>query len=235
MNLSVGILIIGSLYWDECKGRGNWRRERLLLCDSTPVCVPIRYGRKSISRGCTYTMVFSGALSQDVQKLGCGIAVPCRKRVLSAGDLVGEAEHLWEAENGQFNGKLSANWGCISLLVNPKADVPDELLEEWDIRVKGELGYGKLKHAQDEKPIVDQQGLLKIPWPEPCAGGELALDLLLATATDPTLRNKSYPTAEEIAQAWKEDTGEKVEYFLKNRESGISTFQDEAIQEHLDE
>lgn len=48
MSLTIGILAIGSLYWD--KGvREGWRNSRLRMDHERTVMVPIRYGRLSKS------------------------------------------------------------------------------------------------------------------------------------------------------------------------------------------
>ena len=60
--LLLGVLIIGSLYWDRACHRTNWRRDRLDQCRGRHVRAPIRYGRRSKTRGCSYTMVFSSGL-----------------------------------------------------------------------------------------------------------------------------------------------------------------------------
>lgn len=56
MPLSMGVLIIGSLYWRE-GGRDRWRRWRLDMTSKWLVRAPIRYGRRSLNN--TFTMVFS--------------------------------------------------------------------------------------------------------------------------------------------------------------------------------
>ena len=80
---SLGVLIIGSLYWDNSI-RDKWRRERLDLERRQYVRAPIRYGRRSERRGHSYTMVFSAGLREA--DFGTAIAVPCRSR-----DLIAEA------------------------------------------------------------------------------------------------------------------------------------------------
>lgn len=49
MPLTVGILIIGSLLWDE--RRQAWRNARLDMASIEIVTAPIRYVRRSESRG----------------------------------------------------------------------------------------------------------------------------------------------------------------------------------------
>ena len=66
-------------------------------------------------------------------------------------------------------------------------------------------------------------------------GEALHLDLLLATATNPTLegRSRSYPSAEIIAQHWNNDNQGHVQYFYNNQVNGIYTFQDREIRNML--
>ena len=60
MPLNVGVLIIGSLFWDSEQNRPAWRDARLDMATAQTVTAPIRYGRRSgRNRGYTYTMVFS--------------------------------------------------------------------------------------------------------------------------------------------------------------------------------
>jgi|SRR3990170_7778359 len=48
--MRAGILIIGSLLWDNCQ-RDAWRRSRLCVDRAVHVKAPIYYGRRSNSRG----------------------------------------------------------------------------------------------------------------------------------------------------------------------------------------
>lgn len=74
---SLGVLMIGSLYWDCSSIRKKWRRTRLDMDREQHVCVPIRYGRCSQSRGMSYTMVFSAGLSKSKCGLPRTAAVSC--------------------------------------------------------------------------------------------------------------------------------------------------------------
>lgn len=74
--MRIGVLMIGSLFWSKRPHRVRWRRERLDVTEKKYVNVPIRYGRRSSSWGCSFTMVFSKELGED--QLGRGILVPCR-------------------------------------------------------------------------------------------------------------------------------------------------------------
>ena len=49
--VKLGVLIVGSLYWDLKPPRPRWRAERLDCAHQEHVRVPIRYGRRSTKRG----------------------------------------------------------------------------------------------------------------------------------------------------------------------------------------
>lgn len=233
--LSLGVLIIGSLYWDTADHRTGWRDRCLDLDGEQYVRAPIRYGRRSRSRGCSYTMVFSSSLARD--EYGRAIVVPCG-RARNATELVDAAVHLWTAETS--NGKnrhrrVSASWGCVAVLENPQHPLPTELRTGWTERVRQEQCYGQLNSAVDEDVAVDESGFLRIPWPVPCEdGAKLGVDVLLATATNPTIVRGRYPTAEQVADAWSSPGGRKyVDYFVNNREHEIQTFEDGIIKTRL--
>ena len=238
--LSLGVLIIGSLYWDWDLTRKEWRANRLKPDGERFVRAPIRYGRRSSTRGRSYTMVFS--LGLDGEQFGRAIVAPCKQRAKDIDDLILEAELLWAAEKklelGARQG-LSANWGCVALLVNPNCtDLDDvrELRTGWTEQVSREPYYGQLNSAADEDVVVDESGFLRIPWPESEGRSGLGVDLLLATAANPTIVGGHYPSAQQIADAWNSPSGRNyVDYFCKNRAHGIKTFQDDIIQARLRE
>ena len=234
----VGVLIIGSLYWDDKEHRKEWRHDRLVaLDDRQHVRAPIRYGRLSRSRGCSYTMVFSKQLDapDTPDKCGRAIVVPCQAPVNSVGDLVTEAQCLWRAEGGKER-SISAKWGCVALLEHPKRPMPDDMRAGWT-NVQREQRYGALNSARGEASVIDAEGFLTISWPKTDDDSDLAVDVLLATATDPTLIRGDYPSAREIAAAWNAHEGEDyeryVQYFRENRDCGIRTFQDGEIEKRL--
>ncbi len=237
MKVSLGMLIVGSLYWDDHPHRSQWRHERLDLEAPRGVLAPIRYGRSSDKRGNTYTMVFSETLARDEVKLGTAIFVPCKRLVRTVEDLVKEAEFLWAAErkSGASNSCISAHWGCVGLAVNPDHPIPNDLRRGWGARVSREQCYGGLDRAEDEKAIVEASGVLNIPWPKCTDGSHLEGNALLATATNPTLIDGRYPSAQEIAAAWNTDTNSNVQYFRKNRDHHITTFQDDKIESYLND
>ena len=223
---SLGVLIIGSLYWDN-SAREKWRRERLDLERRRCVRVPIRYGRRSERRGFSYTMVFSAGLPEA--DFGTAIVAPCKSQ-----DLIEEAKSLWEAEGGRA-GAVSGSWGCVGLLTNPHGGLLPEQRERWIRFVDDRPLYGRLQHEAAEPGAVDKAGILQIDWPRLNDGPPLMLDALLATATDPTLiEGTRYPSASKVAEAWDTLEGrEHLRYFCGNGENGIETFQDADIEEHL--
>ena len=226
--LSLGVLIIGSLYWDCNRKREEWRRERLDLNYEQYVRAPIRYGRRSQRRGNSYTMVFSARL--DKAKFGTAIVIPCKSR-----DLVEEGRYLWAAERKcKVSNCISANWGCVGLLLNSDCCVPTEQCNRWNKLIAGDPCYGQLTSAEKGLLSVSEGGFLNIPWPKLTDGSTLMLDALLATVTAPTLDKGRYPSAEKIAKAWATCEGRKhISYFWKNKKNGIRTFQDEEILGHL--
>jgi hypothetical protein len=231
MQLSIGVLMIGSLYWrtDE---RERWRQRRLRPDRDWSVRAPIRYGR--LSRSQTYTMVFA-ELSDE--QFGQARAMQFQRAVASPSDLIKEAEWLWSAECNNIprlcisspERRISAKekWGCVALLRNPQSEIPQHLLDCWADRVSKEAEY-----SANDRRLVDKLGILQIDWPELVDGcGPLTLDLLLATSNDP---ETTYPSVEAIAGGWNRQQREgRGEYFRRNRESGIWTFQDQEIEQLL--
>ncbi len=182
--LNCGILIIGSLLWDAQKGRPAWRSERLDLARAQTVTAPIRYGRLSGSRGNSYTMVFSRLCPVGRAKL-----IPCSHTILSAADLIAEAEWLWKAEQPDAKPhRIAAKWGCVAPLCNPARNIPDHLLKGWEELVRREPNYGQVSQTKEEGDLVEPNGLLRIEWPRLVDRNAPAdLDLLIVTATDPEI------------------------------------------------
>src|SRR6267142_2158195 len=224
--LNAGILIIGSLLWDE--RRRPWRDARLDMTSAQTATAPIRYGRLSESRGNTYTMVFSRLCEAGRAKV-----LRCTRAVSTPADLIAEAEALWKAEQPSADaGRIAVDWGCVALLRNPERKIPEDLLKGWADRVGREPDYGHVSQTQEEGVLVTKNGLLQIAWPHLIEGGTpVQLDLLVATANDPeiTATSPSYPEPETIANAWNTAASRHAEYFWKNLDNGIHTFQDDEI------
>ena len=225
--------MIGSLYWD-C-ARKEWREHRLVVANPKRVRVPIRYGRRSSKRGGTYTMVFSAGLERD--KFGQAIVLACERRVSTVEQLWEEATHLWAAERKcKKTESICRSWGCAALLPNPKRELPQGLIAGWKSRAAGQSGYPRLKPVKGERAAVSESGILNIPWPQLLVGKDLEFDALLGTATNPTIDNGDYPSAEIIARAWAESREKThIEYFDNNVSNGIKTWQDREIKHWFDQ
>ena len=209
--MRVGILIIGSLFWDE--RRELWRRSRLLVGDAKHVRAPMRYGRRAQGRGNTFTMTFGsdGPWGQAVQ-------VPCKANVEDVGGLIEEAEALWQAErlSAQRSRRIGADWGCVGVLF--REDPPAGWLEDWTRNFRA--------NAPSFVRPVDADGMLRILWPERVDGGQPDVDIVLATATRP---EATWPTPDVIADAWVDQSGGHEHYFFENVRHGIRTAEDGLI------
>jgi len=220
------------LFWDDGQDemRKTWRAERLLINEAIDVAAPIRYGRKSSSRGDTYTMVLSMKAPNGRAKL-----VPCAKLVTNNNDLLEEAVRLWQAESQTAsNSALSASWGCVGLKMRDDVVCPDDILPKWAQVAKDNQAHFNIRHAHDELPLLDNSGVLQVAWPTKADGKPLTeFDALLVSINQPTLTAKNeYADPYDIARAWLK-CPEHDKYFYKNSEHGIKTFEDDAILEEI--
>jgi hypothetical protein len=224
--LRAGVLIIGSLFWDENGGREEWRRQRLKAQGCKRVAVPIRYGRFSDNRH-AYTMVFS-TLCYKHNQLGQGVVLPFTRSIKSLDDLLCEVECLANAEG------LSRNWqwGAVGILKNPAFHLPRDIVQGWTkyFRQNTPNYRGFTAHTRSEAPVIDRKGFLHIRWPVASDHKQVAYDLLLATPTKPKIKDspamRRYPRPKEVAQCALSD---ETEYFLNNVTSRIDTSQDASI------
>jgi len=220
-----GVLIIGSLLWDEDNGRTQWRAQRLNKNNAKAVAVPIRYGRFSTNRN-AYTMVFS-RLCYRHSKLGQGVVVPFARSIGTFDDLRHEAEYLATAEG--LNGNWE--WGAVGLLKKAPSKLPGDFLEQWtgyfrerSIRYQAFAGQ-----TASEAPAISREGLLDLSWP---LDGEdsVEYDFILATPTRPRIQNNSnlkrYPRPREIATLVPSDN---THYFINNVLHGVRTSEDTSI------
>lgn len=237
MKLRGGIIIIGSLLWDNAD-RSVWRNDFLEPLETkVRVALKIRYGRESgQNRHHTYTMVFS---NEPATGLGQGYILALKKKIKTKeireilrqeAIALAKAERLW-TEDSAFLGK---GWGAVGLMINPGkknnvssiASIWSELFEEY----RCDNSQNRYDHSQfaaeGEPPVIDRNGFLHIDWKPEMDD----FDFLMATPTVP--RPRRLLTAEEIAQ--KIIQGNYRTYFDNNRLSEIRTFQDEEILHHLD-
>jgi hypothetical protein len=235
-----GILIAGSLYWNDQPHRVLWRRGHLRKGSEIPVSVPIRYGRLS-STG-SYTVVFAPGC-----RLGQAKILECLHGNDTIGDIIREAQALWLAESRDGSPKrptetLASDWGCVVVLANPASDLLKNLLGEWTTRVAKEKHhktqarfYDSQAYAVNGTAAISDAGKLQIEWPVRADTGAAvdSLDLLLATATKPTPGQATgdYPNAKLVAAGWLRTRD--PQYFVENRRHGFHTFQDKDITDHL--
>ena len=217
--MRAAILIIGSLLWDNGE-REAWRRSRLRLGELMHVKASIRYGRRSTSRGNTFTMT----LGRD-DSSGRGILVPCAANIEDVAGLVAEAEALWKAEKPDASpNSIGAAWGCVGALFRPQR-VPPDWATAW-------ANHFRATNASSISP-VNVDGFLDIPWPVNAFGGTPAdVDIILATATK---SETTRPTVAEIADAWVAQTQGHERYFFQNVRRDIRTPDDLRIWERIEE
>jgi hypothetical protein len=229
-----GVLIIGSLLWDNSKGRKAWREHYFgenYYPNIIDVKIPIRYGRYSAGRECP-TMVFSHDFLKN-NKYGLAKFLPFKNNSKSINDLITSARDLSEAEGSTSRKFLkggNTKWCIITCLLNnqlskKKAEI---FLESWVDNYNQELTselIDNFKMDSEEQALIDNQGFLKMEWPESLS----SFDLVLTTQTKPRRNEENdssnyLNTAELASQIFK-----KPEYFVKNKLSGISTTDDSEI------
>ncbi|MDD1752524.1 MAG: hypothetical protein LUQ38_05475 [Methanotrichaceae archaeon] len=233
-NLKGGVVIIGSLLWqDDLNGndkiRKKWRKIRLQSDKKLLVKLPIRYGR--LSNNNIFTMVFS-MNCERYNQYGTGYIIPFKSNPFNTyRQMLYEATALARVE-GIPEG-LESNWGKVSIIFNPKLsqEVKRKVLNFWKSkfqkRDQRDYRLGK------EKPCLNKNFELSISWPKYIFSKSLSvlseLDFLLATANKPN--KKHYPTPLDIAAKVRQD---KIRfYFAGNIQSGIRTFQDGEIIKYL--
>lgn len=206
------ILIVGSLLWDN-ETRNEWRRSRLCISQKVSVQVPIRYGRRSSSKGNTFTMT----LSCD-GPAGRAVLVPCKTAIVDVAALIVEAEALWKAECRDASpGEIGRPWGCVGVSFRAGAELAG-WLRPWADH------FGA--NASAISP-ADRNGVLQIPWPTTTLEDAPAgVDLILATATKAAA---NCPSVENIADAWLDQNDGYERYFFENVRHGIRTPDDGLI------
>lgn len=217
--MRIGILIVGSLLWDRRCERETWRRLHLDMDRAVHVRVRIRYGRRSASRGNTFTMTFDTEGSY-----GQAVVVPCRMGRSGTSALFVETEALWQAEQPDARpGIISASWGCVGIMFRDQPP-PTDWSASWAD------GF-RARQASPVSPI-DSKGALGIPWPEAVGGAAIDVDSILATATRP--ENKR-PNSNEIADAWVDQNEGHERYFFENVRHGIRTPEDAQIWHRIEQ
>ncbi len=215
-----GILIIGSLLWDNGE-RDAWRRSRLRISERVHVKAPIHYGRRSHSRGNTFTMTLG---TDDSRGRGQGVLVPCAANIQDVAGVVVEAAALWKAEQSTaLSNSIGASWGCVGALFRTES-TPANWLAGWADHFQA--------NASAIGP-VDANGILRIPWPVNAVDGRPAeMDVILGTAT---MAEATRPTVADIADAWVGQHEGHERYFFENVRHGIRTPEDGPIWRRIEE
>lgn len=238
MRLKGGVIIIGSLIWEDhlCNTkrdniRKDWRAQYLR---DKPVLtkVPIRYGRESQTRRDTYTMVFSKSCENT---LGQGLILSFNEDVISFEVLERQAIALAIAEGifKEDNLRFTSNWGSVALLINPKLKEKDfashALIEKKWIDIyhsyRETFVANNYKAKDESDSAITQDGFLNISWQAEMN----EFDLLVATPVIP--KPKSLLDPAEIAQRMIDKDYQT--YFQNNKKNGIITSADETIQQQL--
>lgn len=227
--LRCGILIIGSLYWqDDLKPgdriRKKWRQKYLSMNKAIDVKVPIRYGRLSGNEeqgDLTYTMIIDNSLPKD--RYGTAKAVPIIEETITFSELFDFVRATSKAEGGNsatfIKGKKKP-WCVCGLLINPSLDdeLKFQLLNEWKKKLmENREGYESFK-SNTRAFSMDEYGRILFHWPENLK----SFDVLIATSTE--AKSAKEISSKEIAKYTRNRP-----YFHPNRECGIVTYQDDSI------
>jgi hypothetical protein len=220
------VIVIGSLLWENKENalnkkqgliRAEWRKS-LDLDNKISIKVPIRYGRKSSSKRCTYTMVFSNS----VKTLGKAYLIPFKEFTKDFANLREQAIQLSVAEGistDRCPNRLKASWGAVAINFNRNKDF-STLKKQW---------YNEFINFENdeyrigtEKPSITLKGELnfEIKLPDD-------IDFVLATPVKPELNE--YPNIEKIADAIIESKPRYDTYVKENFENGIRVENDEQL------
>lgn len=231
MKFKGGVIIIGSLIWENNLIRKNWR-DRNLLDDRKLTKVPIRYGRESRTRKGIYTMVFSKSCENN---LGQGIILPFKEEIKSFETIERQAFALAIAEGIYKNDNLriTSSWGSVGLLINPELKEKDAgsfalIKNKWsDIynNYRDTFNYENYKTKEETESVITRDGFLNISW----QADMQEFDLLIATPVVP--KPKTILTPLQIAS--KINLVNDSEYFSKNRENQIETVNDNEILKNI--
>ncbi len=247
MKLQGAVILTGSLYWedpDNCiqlkdpkilaSKRKNWRAEKLDMNNRNLISLPIRYGRKSTSRYCTYTMTFSNS----VEKNGHGYVVPYFEKINvkdNFNQLYCQAIELAKVEGICKSGEntLVKKWGSVGLMLSKRfienlQDRPSDLLEFWKSHYS-QLEVDKYRINESEEVSIDKDGILNFN----IISKNDDIDYFLATPISPNV--KSYPDGAHIAKAMNETRENYYRYFVENYNNGIKTKDDFEIIKYLPE
>jgi hypothetical protein len=237
-----GVIIIGSLFWEDkdnaiqekesiylAEKRKEWR-ETYLDLDKKEICkLPIRYGRCSSSRKCTYTMVFS---REALDKDSSGLVFPYKSEIDFSNYLHFErqAKILADVEGISKNNdnRLRKTWGCIGIYIKPNSVHSATIINHWKSLILTDSNYKTApKYYNPEVPLIDSDYCLVSD-----VQINTEIDFLFFTYIRVEHREldndrkpiRKYPMPQEIAEEINRSNYKT--YFEENKKSGITTFQD---------
>ena len=241
MKLKGGVIIIGSLFWqndlDFNSGdnvRKDWRENSLDFQNKILTKLPIRYGR--YSDGNIYTMVFS-TNCEKTKKLGTGYIISLNLKLNpfdNINTIICEAKKMSKAEG--MGGKFNNSWSSMGIILNKNElnkEPKETLLKKWQEKFKSDCGGKDLNEYQigSEKRCISPKGELQIKWPKAVNPEDNEkineFDFLFAASTKPEHKDSKqnkYPTDSEILESVRYDN--KRFYFKNNRSCNITTHQD---------
>ena len=238
MDLKIGVIIIGSLLWENTEERINWRKN-LDISKKQFIKLPIRYGRQSNqNRHGTYSMVFSNETNISTL-IGQGVVIPFKNLISSKAEFNEVMLQLSEAE-GISNQYICKSWGTVSIILNPfiideKRDQIDEYWTDLVTITKQSLNNSAReprieKFGEDsEVKSIDENWKLTLNLHKQFSTELNIFDALIATSNAVKLQEEinKYPTVKQIAKAIYDN--QYFEYFLNNTANSIRTFQDRKI------
>lgn len=238
MDIKIGAIIIGSLLWETTEKRTKWRNG-LMLQDKLLVDLPIRYGRQSLeNRKGTYSMVFSNNINHT-KTLGKGFVIPFKENIKSEQDFKNRMLNISDAE-GISATRICKSWGTVCFIVNPfiDKDKQNEVLSLWGNLVNATREGLKRNQRepdlskfgeQTELKSIDKNWKLTINLDKLFKNELKDFDILVATSNAVKLKEELniYPTTKQIAKAINDS--KYYDYFLKNIQNSIRTFQDKQI------
>jgi hypothetical protein len=225
-----GVLVLGSLLWDNSNGRKVWREHYFgenFQSQIIDIKVPTRYGRYSQGRKCP-TVVLSSAYLRD-QNFGTAKFIPFKNQKMNFQELICSARDLSEAEGSSSRGFVKGGtikWCIITCLLSNNFDSEEKehFLDKWADNYTDEITeefVGIFKMDTEEESIISNKGNLKLKWSDSLSN----FDLILATQTKPRKAihdSSDYLNSTDLAS----QIFGKPEYFVKNKLNGISTPED---------
>ncbi|MGA2681850.1 MAG: hypothetical protein ABSF44_08635 [Candidatus Bathyarchaeia archaeon] len=134
-----------------------------------------------------------------------------------------------------FADGFSSFWGAVAIKFNPYKKTNTSLEKEWTSFVANKLSGHQLLSAnlKTERAAVGSKGFLTIRWPSVTnlENQSEDVDFVVSTVTKPTFYKGRYPTIYQIANSMYKSN--YYEYFLRNRQNGIITFQDQRILDRI--